>query len=226
VAPDAETAMALTRAAPKLSTLSAERLWSESGKILGTPDPRTGLRLMDDLGVWSVLLPEALAGWPARLDQLAEAAAPAAPLLRLAAIIGDAARADRLARRWKLSNAERERLSVLLTGDLPEPDASRVALIKALAETSKEILIDRSFLRHKPGAAATAFRARLALLTPPVFPLRGRDAVALGLSSGPPLGEALRAVRAWWIDRGCTDDAAACRAELARRAGVAGRPAS
>ena len=57
VAPDAETTEALRAAAGKLGTLSAERLWSESGKILGTPDPRAGLSLMAELGVFAALLP-------------------------------------------------------------------------------------------------------------------------------------------------------------------------
>lgn len=226
VAPDAGTASALAAAAPKLSTLSAERLWSESGKILGTPDPRAGLRLMADLGVFATLLPEAAADWRLRLDRLAQTDAPPEPLLRLAAIIGDAARADLLALRWKLSNAERERLAALLTGELPPPDAPLVALRQALANTPVAILRDRSYLRHPPGDAATVFRGKIALMPEPVFPLQGRDAVALGWPPGPAMGEALRAVRSWWIARGCVDGADACRAELGRRAGVAGRPAS
>ena len=223
VAPDAETTEALRAAAGKLGTLSAERLWSESGKILGTPDPRAGLSLMAELGVFAALLPEAMPGWEARLDLLAEAEAPADPLLRLAAIVADAARADRLALRWKLSKAERERLSVLLTGDLTAPDAPQVALTQALANTPRAILLGRSFLRHPPGEAAAAFREKIARMPEPVFPLQGRDAVAIGLQPGPELGATLRTVRTWWIGRGCVDGLEACRAELAR---VAGRPAS
>jgi poly(A) polymerase len=56
----------------------------------------------------------------------------------------------------------------------------------------------------------------LAAMTPPIFPLQGRDAVALGLAQGPKIGQAMRQVRAWWLARGCMDGAEACRAELAR----------
>lgn len=225
-APDAETAAALRDAAPQLGTLSAERLWSETAKILGTPDPRAGLALMADLGVFAALLPEAAPGWQSRLDRLAQAGAPSEPLLRLAAIVDDPQRADALALRWKLANAERARLAQLLTGDVPPPDADAAALRQALADSPCDSLIGRSFLRHAPGPSAAALRARLAATEAPVFPLQGRDGVALGLKPGPALGEALRAVRAWWLARGCVDDAAACRAELALRAGVADRPAS
>jgi poly(A) polymerase/tRNA nucleotidyltransferase (CCA-adding enzyme) len=54
----------------------------------------------------------------------------------------------------------------------------------------------------------------------PHFPLAGRDALAAGMAPGPAVGAALAAVRRWWRAGGCTADAAACLAELARwRAG-------
>jgi poly(A) polymerase len=85
------------------------------------------------------------------------------------------------------------------------------------------VLVDRSFLRHEAGPAAAALRDRLGAMPVPVFPLQGRDGVALGLAPGPALGEALRQVRDWWLAGGCVATAEACRAELAR---VAARPAS
>ena len=223
VPPDAETAAALAAAAPKLSTLSAERLWSELAKILSVPDPRPGLCLMAELGVLPVLLPEVAADWPERLDRLAEADAPPEPVLRMAALIGDPGSADLAARRLKLSRVEREQLAAYLDGPLPAVDADDTDIRRALADAPHAILLRRSWLRHLPGNAATLFRARLALHDRPVFPLQGRDGVALGLTPGPALGQALREVRAWWIDRGCIDDAQSCRAQLAR---VVGRPPS
>jgi hypothetical protein len=52
----------------------------------------------------------------------------------------------------------------------------------------------------------------------PVFPLEGRDVVALGIPSGPAVGALLRATRQWWLDGGCVADRDACLAELARTA--------
>jgi poly(A) polymerase/tRNA nucleotidyltransferase (CCA-adding enzyme) len=222
-APDGETAAALAAAAPQLTTLSAERVWLETGKILSVADPRPELTLMAELGVFQVLLPEAAADWPARMDRLADVRAPEDPVLRLAALIAEPAAADRVARRLKLSNAERERLAALLADPLPAPEASDVVLRQVAAESPIPILIGRSFLRHPAGEMAAAFRGRLAGMDPPVFPLQGRDGVALGVKPGPALGRALREVRDWWIARGCLDDADACRAELAR---VVGRVSS
>ncbi|MCB8880710.1 CCA tRNA nucleotidyltransferase [Acidisoma cellulosilytica] len=221
IPPDADTATALAAAAPKLATLSAERLWSETSKILSGSDPRSGLRLMDELGVLAVLLPEAAADWTMRLDRLAEADAPPDPVLRLAGLIGDPHAADLAARRLKLSKAERERLVSYLDGPLPALGAPETELFQAAADTTMPlpVLRGRSFLRHPPGNAARAFRAELEKLVPPVFPLQGRDVVALGLEPGPELGRALRAVRLWWVRRGCLDDAESCRAELARVVG-------
>ena len=218
--PDAETAQALANAAPKLSTLSAERLWSETAKILSVADPRAVLRLTETLGVLAGLLPEADPRWPATFDRLAAAKAPADPVLRLAALVAEP---GQVARRLKLSTAERDRLIALSEGETPPPDADDAALRRAMAETPGPVLIDRSFLHHEPGPAAEALRARLHAMPAPVFPLQGRDGVALGFAPGPALGEALRAVRAWWLAGGCAATAEACRAELAR---VAARPAS
>jgi hypothetical protein len=52
----------------------------------------------------------------------------------------------------------------------------------------------------------------------PVFPLSGRDAVALGVLPGPAVGALLGQVRDWWMAGGCVAGAEACRAELARLA--------
>jgi hypothetical protein len=106
---------------------------------------------------------------------------------------------------------------------VPPPDADDAALRRAAADTPGPILIGRSWLRHEPGQGAAVLRARLGAMTPPVFPLQGRDGRALGLEPGPALGAALREVRAWWLARGCIDDADACRAQLAKVAGPSGQ---
>lgn len=222
-APDEETARALREAVPRLSTLSAERLWSETTKVLSVTDPRAVLHLMTGLGVLAVLLPELNGHWPETFDRLAAADAPADPVLRLAALIADSGRGADVANRLKLSKAERDRLFALLDGEVPPPDADDAAIRRAAVGTPVPVLIDRSLLRHPPGQKAAAFRERLAATAPAVFPLQGRDGVALGLEPGPALGEALRQVRTWWLARGCIDDAEACRAELAR---VVARPTS
>jgi poly(A) polymerase/tRNA nucleotidyltransferase (CCA-adding enzyme) len=213
-APDAAAVAAIRAGVPGLARLSAERVWSELVRILAAPDPRAAVALMAELGVLAAVMPEGAD--PARLARVVAAGAPADPLLRLAALLtGDKAV---FAARLRLSTADRDRLTALGSAPLAQPGADDPALRRLLADTDPAILLDRTWLDSGAGPDWTALRARLASIPRPVFPLEGRDVLALGLPPGPGVGALLRAVRAWWLDGGCRADAAACRAELARRA--------
>ena len=213
-APADPAALAAIRAGvPGLAGLSAERVWSELERILSAPDPRSTIALMAELRVLNAIIPEGVD--PARLERLIAAGAPADPLLRLAALLtGDPAA---FAARLKLSTADRERLLALRAGPVADPGDSDDALRRLLADTEPPMLSDRSWLAGGAAPAWQALRARLAALPRPVFPLEGRDVLALGVPEGPRVGVVLRDVRRWWLDGGCTASAEACRAELARR---------
>jgi poly(A) polymerase len=49
---------------------------------------------------------------------------------------------------------------------------------------------------------------------PVAFPLSGRDAIALGVTPGPRVGELLRQVEAWWEAGGYEADRECCLAHL------------
>jgi poly(A) polymerase len=204
VPPDTDTTAALRAGIPGLARLSVERIWTELRLILSAEDPFATVALMDSLGVWRAVLPEAPA--ISRLHGL-----PADALLRLAAMLtGDPLA---LALRLKVSNEDRDRLVRLLTTPPPRAGDDDAALRRLLADHEKRDLIDRVWLDRGP----EALRQRLAVMAPPVFPLEGRDVVALGIAPGPRVGSLLRQVRQWWLDGGCTAGKAACEAELARR---------
>ena len=243
--PDTEAIAAITALRAGLTRLSAERVWQEIKHILATPDPRAALRLMAETGVLGIVLPEAtgLARFEAAISR---AAPPDPILRLVALIETDDAelerfpftrkrssfilasnfiRSDRiadptrsdiaLADRLRLSEAERVRLAALRTApDLP-PDIGDGALRRALAEVESNILIGRTWLAPDDADRAP-LRARLAATPRPIFPLKGRDALALGAEPGPLIGEALATTRAWWLARDCKPDTEACRAELAR----------
>ena len=212
-APGADERAAIVAGVPRLASLSAERVWGELERILGSPDPRAAIALMAELGVLQAVVPEGAD--PAWLSRLIQAGAPADPLLRLAALLtGDA---TAFATRLRLSGAERERLESLRSEPVPSPGQDDAALLRLLADTPPRMLIDRSWLAGGGAEEWTKLRSRLASLPVPVFPLEGRDVLALGVAEGPRVGELLRAVRQWWLDGGCAADAAACRAELVRR---------
>jgi len=210
--PDPAALEALRDGVPGLARLSPERVWSELKRILTTADPRGALRLMAGLGVLVAVLPYALD--LARLDRLVQADGPPDPLLRLAALVPGAG-LD-LAARLRMSVAERDRL-LALAGPPPEPGMDDDALRRLLADAPPGALPGRAWLAGNAGPTWDALRGRLAALPRRVFPLEGRDALALGVPPGPAVGELLRVVRAWWLDGGCRANAAACRAELARR---------
>nr|WP_294529743.1 CCA tRNA nucleotidyltransferase [uncultured Rhodopila sp.] len=202
--PDGVTVAALRAGIPGLVRLSVERIWSELRLILSAQDPSATVALMQALGVWGAVLPEASA--IARLRGL-----PPDALLRLAAML--TAEPLPLALRLKLSNDDRDRLVRLLTTPSPRPDDDDAALRRLLADYEQRDLIDRVWLDGGPAA----LRHRLAAMARPVFPLEGRDVVALGVAPGPRVGALLRDVRQWWLDGGCTANKPACEAELARR---------
>jgi poly(A) polymerase/tRNA nucleotidyltransferase (CCA-adding enzyme) len=200
VPPDPATLEALRGGIPGLARLSIERVWAELRRILAAPDPDEAIGLMQQLGIWSAVLPETRA--TPRLAQL-----PADPVLRLAAMLtGDPLS---VATRLKLSNEDRDRLVRLLA--TPRAVGTDADLRRLLADHLPADLIDRTWL---DGSAD--IRQRLNRMKRPVFPLEGRDVVAAGIHPGPSVGKLLRAVRTWWMDGGCVADRAACLAELAK----------
>ncbi|MDQ2805230.1 MAG: CCA tRNA nucleotidyltransferase [Pseudomonadota bacterium] len=220
--PDPGALAAIRAAVPGLARLSAERVWNELGRILAAPDPREATALMARLGVLAAVIPEGTE--LQRLARLVAAGTPVDPLLRLAALLTGDDRA--LAERLRLSGAERERLAALRAGPIPHPQDDDAMLRRLLADTDAPTLINRAWLAEAlsaglSGSQATgwsALRHRLAAMPRPVFPLEGRDVLALGVLPGPRVGALLREVRAWWLADGCTADAEACRRELAARA--------
>jgi poly(A) polymerase len=210
--PDPGAVAAIRAGVAGLARLSVERVWGELARVLAAPDPRAAIALMARLGVLAVILPEGAD--PGKLAWLIGSGGPADPILRLAALLtGDAAA---LAARLRLSSADRDRLTALRRGPVPRPGDDDSTLRRMLAEEPAEVLIDRAWLAGGAAPDWAALRARLAGLPRPVFPLEGRDVLALGEPEGPRVGVLLRAVRQWWIDGGCLADKEACRAELVR----------
>lgn len=246
-APDEAAVAAIGRAVPGLARLSAERVWMELKRILAVPDPVATLALMAATGVLPAVLPEArLAGLVPRLVAIGAPADPLLRLAGMMAC-GETGAAPRLSRRLRFSGSETTLLKALLGATEGEasnrfrldPALSGAALRRVLAQADQQwrgvdataLLLARSWLAQAlprdawdapeawsgEAAAWDALRARIAAEPVPVFPLAGRDAVALGLPAGPAIGAALDAVRLWWMERGCGDDPEACRAELRRR---------
>jgi len=192
--PDAASYAACVERANDLMALSRERITAELLKLLAVADPTPTVAAMLAGGVLAAVLPEI--GATDRLAALIEAerAAGAAPdgLRRLAALLPrDPAKAEEVAARLRLSNAERKRLALAAeTGG----GASPKALAYRIGVTSA---VDRLLLANRPEEAAA-----VAEWEPPRLPITGGDLIALGLEPGPVVATTLREVETKWIEQG------------------------
>lgn len=219
------TARAVCRAAAgKLPTLSAERVSRELLRLIAGPDPARVLKMMQEDGVLAVILPEAT-----RLDRLEQLLLwePASQydsssrlVRRLAALVAvDRNGAATIASRLRLPGADRKRLIGLAEPWPIDPTAEDPAQRLAVYRLGEERYLDLVWLAAAQNELLSGDRiAELLILAttwnPPVFPLGGDDVTALGISSGPPVGRLLAAVRRWWEDGDFTADRAACLARL------------
>jgi poly(A) polymerase len=241
--PDAEALAACTALAPKLPTLSGERVHAELFKLLAAPDPAATLELMAREGILEHVLPEAeniprLASLTVLDNQVLLRESD--PLLRLAAALaGGVAEASAVAARLRLSNKERERLMALLSSApvVPADDGQESdgrATRRLLQRHGRARFIDHLLLNWADARARHADRPSeetgeggtlddvpwLALYetargwTPVAFPIRGEDALDCGVAPGPLVGELVKAVEEWWAGEDFRPDRAACLAQL------------
>jgi poly(A) polymerase/tRNA nucleotidyltransferase (CCA-adding enzyme) len=236
--PDPAAMAAIRAAVPGLARLSVERVWMELKRLLEAPDPREAVALMAGAGVLAAVLPEA-ADLPA-LRSLIAVGAPPDPVLRLAALAAfppDARDAGlrRLAARLRLSRREATALRAMTAAPGAcglEPDMTEADLLPAMAEAELSyaelggrqviewllwLMAARLHRDRAPDHALQAAHRLIAAargLAPPVFPLAGRDAVAIGIQPGPRMGALLAQTRSWWIMNGCVADREVCLGRL------------
>ena len=230
--PDAEGLRACARAKDKLGMLSAERIWSETKKLLAAPDPSRALLWMRQTGVLTAILPET-EKWGIDAVHALVAAEQAMswtpdPILRLAAIVPDVPeRLEAMARRLRMSNAEAARLQAwAMTPPLPDEvtdvgfdrilyrhgvDGVRMRLRLALAKARASA--QENPIAMRKSARLSVLSGRCDAYRRPVFPLSGADVLAAGVPAGKRVGEVLGALEALWVERNFALD----RDELAAR---------
>jgi poly(A) polymerase len=190
---------AVVTARQSLKSLSRERIADELLKILSLPDPRAIVGQMAADGIFEVLLPERDAGFAAGLDRLltneAAAGVAAAPLRRLAALLpADAAIAEQVASRLRLSTRQRKHLAAL--------GGSRADTVRPVRQLAHAIGIEAARDVHLlAGDAASASTATAALSgwTVPEMPLKGGDIVARGIAVGPDVARILKDIESQWV---------------------------
>lgn len=192
---DPEAESACTDLAATLKGLSRERVGMEMLNLLGLPDPAPTVQRMAQLAVLPVVLPEAD---PAALAALVahEARQGIAPdaIRRLAALLpADPALAEKVASRFRLSGAQKKRLTLAAGRGGAEPNARALAY-----RLGREGALDRLLLTGADTGALNGWDI-------PTFPLKGGDIVARGVGAGPDVARILRAVEARWVAEGFPD---------------------
>ena len=220
--PDEEALAACREWAEKVQTLSGERVRVEVFRTLMATDPADVFQLMRDWRVLEHVLPEAddlarlrMLSW---LDSRAlrmDSVVPD-PVRRLAALLQpERAEVDIVTARLRLSAHQKDRLAVMLRRPHPfDPDGGVHAVTRALYHLGPEAVRDLTLLAWAAELAGaplsvrgrserwTALLHRIDTWHPIEFPLKGRDALALGISPGPRMGILLHKVEQWWEDAG------------------------
>ncbi len=226
---DAEGVAAAKDLAANLSSLSGERVREELLRLMAAQNPIPVLDTMIETGVISVLMPEAQADTHV-LDALMEIETAPDALLRLSAfLMGGREEALHVAERLRFSRTQADKLVSLRTAGrehsncLPGVDSSEKEIRQALYDLGMELTGDLLHLNwalenaEKDPRDKSLLSTALAVIEQweqPAFPLRGRDALALGAESGPALGDLLEKVEAWWRAADFQPDRDACLDEL------------
>ena len=229
---DAESEMACAELAATLKALSRERIGMEVLNLLALPDPAPTVARMAELGVLAVVLPEAVAQPLAALvaEEQRQQIAPN-PIRRLAALLpADIGQAERVAARFRLSRAQRERLaSAAKRDDKPLPFRGGVGVGSVVARDvspsgqtppptpspEEEGALNPQALAYRLGMDQAIDRLLLTGTEAgplvgwsiPVFPLKGGEIVARGVTVGPEVARLLRAVEDRWVEENFPDKA-------------------
>ncbi len=189
-----------------LRKLSGERVCQEMLKLLSTEDPLPALKAMIKTESFDhVNVPEVL---PNALENLISLA-PNNPWLRLACILRHAydkdAAFESLCYRWKISNQERKLLEGYLEELPPLREVSDNVRLRTIRRHGKDIITGQLYLQWAEEKNAQDLADNvLALLDTidhediPQFPVSGSDLIAMGIKSGPEIGQKLSALEASW----------------------------
>ncbi|MGI9521456.1 MAG: CCA tRNA nucleotidyltransferase [Hyphomicrobiaceae bacterium] len=187
-----------------LRALSAERIQQELTKLLVAPRAYDAVCLLVDYGLMGEILPAV--PHLARYERLLKVAVPATSAVRLGMLTLEGKDdVERIADRLKLSKRCRKEMDIVA---------------RALGAKSSPSLLDAKRWLYEHGEAGFAIwiavaqaRSPIAKIdtdwetinalpnawSPPVFPLTGADALALGAREGPSVGQALREIEEMWI---------------------------
>ncbi len=194
-----EAVTACRDAAHSMMALSRERIAQELSRLLTLPDPRYAVRLMIENGIFAPFLPELADSAFEQFDQLvtrqlSHKIAVNLPTRLLSMLPNDAAICDKVAMRLKLSNRFRNEMADRLRDAKPN-----AATIRAFAYNMGIDAAQDCALLRCSDAELPNILAKIADWNIPIFPIRGSDLIAKGLSAGPVIAQTLQAIERQWV---------------------------
>jgi poly(A) polymerase len=198
-----ENALKACRAgANTLMALSRERIASELMKIITAANPVHVVTLMIENQIFAPFLPELDDNADAALSRLVErerefAIAASAPARLITLLPANAAIADKVAMRLKLSNKTRKDLAVLLG----QAEVTPVNIYALAYASGMDTARDMALLFASDSAIAECLQ-RLAGWHVPRFEIKGGDLIAQGLKAGPMVAKTMRIIERKWVDGG------------------------
>jgi len=189
---DSEAEASCSELAATLKGLSRERVGMETMHLLALPDPAPTVARMAELGVLTVILPEAEPEALARLvaEEHRQGIAPD-PIRRLAALLpADEVLAGQVAARFRMSRAQKQRLVTAAARSGTAGPARALAY-----RLGREQALDRLLIAGEDTSPLNNWEI-------PTFPLKGGQIVARGVKAGPEIARMLQVVEAQWVDEG------------------------
>ncbi|MEM6413094.1 MAG: CCA tRNA nucleotidyltransferase [Pseudomonadota bacterium] len=198
---DATGLSACRRLKDGLSQLSAERIGAEMLALLSLPKATDALEVMAEAGILQAIYPHRaeLSVGAALKDRQPDV--PAAVML--AALWGEAG--SDLMSAWRLSNDDNARRKMAVAaGSAVRPNMTPADVRACVYRLGRMAFNDGLLLAEARGVMTheivRAYADIAVAHAPPVFPLSGKDLLALGIESGPRIGEILRAVERRWVE--------------------------
>ncbi|MCM8556449.1 CCA tRNA nucleotidyltransferase [Sphingomicrobium sediminis] len=199
--PDAAGLDACAENANSLMALSRERIADEVLKLLALPDPLATVRIMEQRGIFTPVLPEITAPGINRLEALLafeqESGRKFRPIRRLAALLPrDPDVAREVASRLKFSKEQRDRLSS--AANPAEGSARELAYRLGPLYAIDRICLSPHWESPSGKSREEAVRY-IENWDIPKLPIKGGDLIARGLEAGPAVARCLRAIENEWI---------------------------
>jgi len=215
---DSATARSLAAQARGIEELSGERVRQEMAKILVGPKVISTLQDMSEHGVLEHSVPPALHrfrtddfGLLERLIILEDLHDEAGLWRRIAALLHrDERRMLALAKRYRISNRDRDAL-LRLASTVPAKTLNWALYIDGAEPALDRLLLDSAEMN---APASSDYVRRILSYQPLQLPITGQDALELGISPGPIVGQLIRRIEAWWVERDFQPSREECLWEL------------